>query len=254
MWSIRPALSMSTTTFNRLKKYYFCAFSIAFFATTVLFQAIYLDKRYADRVILPECPWCDANAKGDVVYLPMDASVMRFLSPADSEFLADMLWLRALYYFGQHSLTDGQYPYLVNLLDMITDLAPRWDYPYHYGAVILGDASDTPDDAFYMIDKGLVHHPENWQLWFFKGYYLWKDGDNLNAADALQKAAVLPGAPVYLAQLSATLLTREGRRDMALHFLEQALSMTQDPRQRKFIIQKIQKVKAQHDSTGASVE
>lgn len=236
------------------KRYYFFILSILFFGATTVLQANYLDKRYANRIILPECPWCDANAKGDVVYLPIDATVMRFMSPADSEFLADMLWLRALYYFGQHALTDQQYPYLMNLLDIITDLAPRWEYPYTYGAVILGDASDTTDDAFYMIDKGLVHHPENWQLWFFKGYYLWKDGDDLGAAEALQKAAVLPGAPVYLAELSATLLTREGQKDLALRFLEQALNMTKDPRQRKFIIQKIKKVRAQHDGTGTSME
>lgn len=236
------------------KNFPFYILSMLLFGATVLFQADYLGNRYADRIILPECPWCDANAKGDVVYLPMDASVMRLLSPADSGFLADTLWMRALYYFGQHALTDRQYPYLMNLLDIITDLAPRWDYPFVYGAVILGDASDTPDDAFYMIDKGLVHHPENWQLWFFKGYYLWKNGDNLSAAEALQNASILPGAPIYLSQLSATLLTREGRRDMALRFLEQALHMTKDPRQRKFIIQKIRKIGAQHDSTGASVE
>lgn len=232
---------------------YFTVLAI-FLLATMAFQAQYLNIRYADRIILPECPWCDASAKGDVVYLPVDASVMSLVSPADDGFLADMLWLRALYYFGQHTLTDRQYPYLLDLLDMITDLAPRWEYPFIYGAVILSDASDDVDDAIYIIEKGLLHHPENWQLWFLKGYYFWKNEMLFDAGEALQKAALLPGAPVYLAELSATLLTREGRREMALRFLQQSLEMIKDPKQRAFILKKILKLKAQNDDTGTSVE
>ncbi len=227
---------------------------ILVFFSTFFLQQHYLDKRYSNRIILPECPWCDANAKGDVVYLPLGASMMLIISPADPDFLANMLWMRALYYFGQHSLTDRQYPFLMNLLDMITDLAPRWEAPYTYGAVILGDTNKNSDDVIYMIEKGLSYHPENWQLWFFKGYYLWKNDDNIEAANALQKAAVLPGAPVYIAELSATLLTKNGKRDMALKFLEQSLQIIKDPRQREFIIKKINKVKAHYDGTGTSME
>ena len=162
--------------------------------------------------------------------------------------------MRALYYFGQHSLTDRQYPYLMNLLDIITDLAPQWVGPYTYGAVILADAGENPDDALYIADKGLIHHPGNWRLWFFKGYYLSKNGDDLDAAEALQKAAVLPGAPIYLAELSATLLTRGGHREMALRFLEQSLEMIKDPRQREFILRKIKKIKAESHGTSTSME
>jgi len=228
--------------------------ALVFLGSAIGIQADFLENRYRGRVILPECAWCDASAKGDVVYLPVNASVMRLLSPADSDFLADMLWMRALYYFGQHYLTDRQYPHLVNLLDMMTDLAPRWEYPYAYGAVILADVGDGTEEALYMVEKGLTHHPEDWQLWFFKGYYLMKDGNNIEAAEALHRAAVLPGAPVFLAELSATLLTREGKRDMALRFLEASLDMIEDPRQRKFIIRKMQKVKRQHDGTGTAME
>ena len=240
--------------FRLMRKSYHFIILILFFFTTMVLQADYLDKRYRDRIILPECPWCDATAKGDVVYLPLDAAIMQLLSPADTDFLADMLWMRALYYFGQHALTDRQYPYLLNLLDIITDLAPKWEGPYTYGAVTLADTGGSPDDALYMIEKGLAYHPENWQLWFFKGYYLWKNGDNIVAAETLQKAAVLPGAPVYLAELSATLLTREGRRGMALRFLEQSLEMIKDPKQRAFIVRKIKKIKAEHHDTSTSME
>lgn len=240
--------------FMMRNKFFYITLLMVFSLTTVALQIIYIDKRYTNRILLPECPWCDAGAEGDVVYLPIDASAMRLISPADPDFLADMLWMRALYYFGQHALTDRQYPFLLNLLDMITDLAPRWEDPYAYGGVILADVGDGTEEALYMVEKGLTHHPEDWQLWFFKGYYLMKDGNNLEAAEALQKAAVLPGAPVYLAELSATLLTREGKRDMALRFLEASLEMIADPRQREFIIQKMQKVKGQYDDTGTAME
>ncbi len=240
--------------FSYSKRYYCVSTFVFFFISTVAFQGHYLDIRYTERIILPECPWCDASAKGDIVYLPFDASIMRLISPANPEFIADALWMRALYYFGKHSLTDQQYPYLLNLLDITTDLAPRWKFPYTYGALIMADSEGGADDASYMIEKGLIHHPEDWQLWFFKGYQLMKEGHNLEAAEALHTASVLPDAPVFLAELSATLMTREGRRDMALRFLQQSLQMIKDPRQREFIIRKIQKVRAQYDATGTPVD
>jgi len=219
--------------------------SLVFFLVfVILVQAHYSEKRYLERVTVPECPWCDArDTQKDIVYIPVSSSLMRLLSPADPHFLADMLWMRTSYYFGSHALTDRKYTYLFHLLDIITDLSPEWENPYFFGAVILPTEGNAVEDGLYLIEKGIIHHPETWELWFFKGYYLWKKQEDLiGGAEALHRASLLPGAPVYLANLSATLATQEGQKELAMRFLRQALENITDQNQRRILMQKMEEM------------
>lgn len=213
--------------------------------SAIFFQSVYLDNRYSAFVPLPDCPWCDQNkaTRQDVIYLPIKAPLMRFFAPADPDFLADMLWMRACYYFGQHALTDRQYPYLLDLLDLITDLAPNWIDPYLFGGLVLPTEANAVDEGMNLIEKGLLHHPNNWELWFFKGYYLWKSYEDFEgAAEAIHKASVSPGAPVYLANLSATFATKAGKKELAIRFLREALNHMTDSQQRWIIERKIEEI------------
>lgn len=228
-----------------MKRGIYLLISVFFLITfTLLLQAHFLDKRYGVHTPIPECPWCeDKGLDEDVVYVPLNASIMRLISPADPHLLADLLWMRTAYYFGRHALTDREYPYLLHLLDLITDLSPEWELPYFFGAVILPTEAGEVEDGFYLIEKGLKYHPDNWELWFFKGFYLWKSrGDVLSAAHALHKASLLPGAPIYLGRLSATLATRAGQQELAMRFIEEALRNIQDPAQRKILLEKLEEV------------
>ncbi|NJL59305.1 MAG: hypothetical protein HC887_06325 [Desulfobacteraceae bacterium] len=204
---------------------FFSTLLLTMLVCTICLQIRFLEDRFPKRVAVPECPWCDAgDTSADVVYLPVSTSVMRLFAPADPNFLADMIWMRTTYYFGKHVLTDRQYPYLLHLLDMITDLAPRWENPYLFGAIALPTETQIVADGLYLIDKGLSHHPQNWMLWFFKGYYFWKSlNDMEKASEALYKASTCPEAPAYLANLSAKLATQAGKRELAIRFLQESI-------------------------------
>ncbi len=212
--------------------------------STLLLQTHFLNERYGEYTPLAECPWCENRGLDeDVVYVPLDASIMRLFAPADPHFLADFLWMRASYYFGQHVLTDQEYPYLLHLLDLITDLSPTWEQPYLFGAVILPTEAGAVEDGFYLIDKGLIYHPKSWQLWFFKGFYLWQSsGDILSAAKVFHKASLLPKAPVYLGPLSATLATQAGQKELAMRFLHEALRHVEGLSQRKILREKLEEI------------
>ena len=211
--------------------------------STILLQKDFADKKNGDITAVPGCPWCDERSTDDVVFLPLNASIMRLFSPADPQFLSDILWMRTSYYFGQHMLTDRDYPYLLHMLDLITDLSPDWIQPYLFGAVILPSEAESVEDGFYIIDKGLLFHPDNWQLWFFKGFYLWQiKNDLLGASKALQTASELDGAPVYLINIAASFTTQAGNKDFAIRFLKEALKKVQDERYRKMILEKMKEV------------
>jgi tetratricopeptide (TPR) repeat protein len=211
--------------------------------STILLQKDFADHKFGKRIAVPECPWCDERAVDDVVFIPLNASIMRLFSPADPLFLGDILWMRMSYYFGQHMLTDRDYPYLLHMLDLITDLTPGWIQPYLFGAVVLPSETESVEDGFYIIDKGLLFHPDNWQLWFFKGFYLWQmKNDLLGASEALNKASQLENAPAYLINLAASFATKGGHRALAVEFLKEALKNVQDATQRKMILKKMTEV------------
>jgi tetratricopeptide (TPR) repeat protein len=225
---------------------FFHCLLIAFLLGALLpLQAHFSEIRFKNRVVVPECPWCDVRPgeESDVVFLPIQEKMMRLFAPADPNFLADLLWLQTCYYFGARSLTSREYPYLFNMLDLITDLAPRWDEPFLFGAAILPTEGDALGDGLYMIDKGLVFHPDNWRLWFFKGFYFWNMlGDYEGASEALLKAAKQPDAPAYLGPLSATIASRSGQREFALRFIQEALQALDDETQREALLQKMREL------------
>lgn len=208
------------------------------------FQARLTEQRYGRFEPLVECPWCEDNTlRDDAAFIPVRADLLRLLAPADPHFLSNILWVRATYYFGSHALTDRRYPYLFHLLDLITDLSPLWDHPYFFGAVVLPFEAEAAEDGLYLIEKGLVYHPDNWQLWFFKGFSLWKAfDDTISAAEDLHRASLLPGAPVYLARLAATLATQAGQKELSLRFLEEARNNLTDPLHQQLLEDKIEEI------------
>ena len=214
------------------------------FGSAILLQADLVSRKYGGFVPTEDCPWCEDSApQDDAAFIPVRTDILKLLAPADPHFLSNVLWIRAMYYFGSHALTDRQYPYLFHLLDLITDLSPLWDHPYYFGAVVLPFETDAAEDGLYLIEKGLVYHPDNWQLWFFKGFCLWKAfGDRISAAEDLLRASLLPEAPAYLAALSATFATQAGQKELALRFLEEARNNIHDPMHQKLLADKIEEI------------
>lgn len=184
-----------------------------------------------------------ATRNQDVIYVPLHSSVIKLLAPADPSFISDLIWMRTAYYFGFHAMSDRQYPYLAHLLDVITDLSPKWDIPYYFGATLLPIEADSAEEGYYIIDKGIREFPDDWHLWFFKGYYQWQiDNDLTNAAETLQHASSLHGAPSYLARLPATLATRTGQRELAIRFIHESLKQVKDEKQKQVLLEKLQEM------------
>lgn len=212
----------------------------------IIFQSHFATQRFSNRVVIPECPWCDVSetTNEEVPFLPVRVEILRLAAPADPDFLADLFWLRVCYYFGAHSLTTRKYPYLFEMIDMITELAPRWEGPFLFGALILPTEAGMLEDGLYLIDKGLVFHPDNWELFFFKGYYHWKMLDDpIGASEMLFKASQIKDAPKYLARLSASLASKAGRRELAIRFLQEAMENLDDHKQREALLRKMEEIR-----------
>ena len=214
-----------------------------FITITLCNQIFYLNKRFDYIFFSEDCPWCEGQRMDELIYVPVNTFTATLITPADHDFMGDLIWLRTSYYFGSHALTDRKYFYLVFLLDLVTDLSPKWKAPYIFGAVILPIETDSASETLYLLEKGLQHNPFSWQLYFFKGYILWKYMDEpKTASQCFFESSRIKGAPPFLISLSATLATEAGEKELARRFLEISLKNLDDPIQRSLLIKKVQEI------------
>ncbi len=147
-------------------------------------------------------------ATEEPIYLPR-AELLRPLSLGYHNVLADILWFRAISYFGKHYRSDRTYPWLAHICDLVTDLDPRAEHVYRFAGLILPWEAGDIDGGIRILEKGVREIPDSWGLTYYLGFtYFFFKNDLPTAAEHLQRAATLPGAHAGVARL-ATILTTE---------------------------------------------
>lgn len=161
---------------------------------------------------------------------------------------ADLIWLRAVQYFGVKEQTAEGYRWAYHAVDVLTDLDPTFVYAYQMAGTILGVWAKLPQESVDILAKGMVHNPEVWQLPFFLGYdYFYELHDPVSAAKFFRLASMLPGAPEYLPKLAARMTIEAGDPKAALEFLQRLYQQVQDPRLREGLERRIREVIAERD-------
>jgi tetratricopeptide (TPR) repeat protein len=148
---------------------------------------------------------------------------------------ADTYWIRAIQHYGGDRLTGGRtrkYELLFPLLDTATTLDPYFNIAYRFGAIFLSEGypggPGRPDQAVALLRKGIAAQPGKWQYYQDIGFvYYWQLRDFQAAAGWFQRAAAQPGAPNWLAPLSASMLARGGDRTSARFLWRQLLTSEQ---------------------------
>jgi hypothetical protein len=88
--------------------------------------------------------------------------------------------------------------------------------------VWLVDSQESVREANRLLRRGIEHHPGEWRQPFYLGfnhyYYL---GENAEAADAMERAAALEGAPRYLPRLVARLRAGSAGLETSAAFLSE---------------------------------
>jgi hypothetical protein len=180
----------------------------------------------------------------NLLYIPAGRH-LDYLSLGFRGLYADVLWMRAIGYFGAHALTDGAYPWLYHILDQVTTLDPAFRFPYYFGGITLAVAAERAEESVRILEKGMVRYPGDWRFPFYAGfdcfYYL---QDPARAAAFMNVAASLPRAPAYLPRLAASLMVESGRVPAAIRFLETMAEEARDEGVREEIRAKIAKLRA----------
>ena len=158
------------------------------------------------------------NALEELAYYPSG----RHLAPATlghGDTAADLAWMRAVQYYGEHRHIDNRFTHLEHIFDILTTLAPRFESAYVFGGFALAQEGRDFPAAERLLQKGLDANPRSGWLAFETGFlYFVRPGgrDLTHAAEYFERAARLPGGPPESARFAA--FARQNAGDLAMAY------------------------------------
>jgi len=187
----------------------------------------------------------------DLMYLP-SGKFLKGAALGYDELLADLLWIKAIGYFGGHAITDQNYDWLYHILDITTTLDPLFDDPYEFGGIVFANEVGDVDSSIKLLDKGMknvpTHHWRYWYLPFFQSFnYMYYKNDYKMAARYLEIAAKYPGRPDYLPLLVSRLYANAGDPEVAIAFLKEMINSTESDELKERLEKRIKEVMADRD-------
>jgi len=180
----------------------------------------------------------------DIYYLP-PPSWLRVFSLGHEEALADLIWMRALVYFGEELGERGEVAHVFDYGDAIVTLDPYFAAAYRWvgSAAIYRTGNVTARDAeraIAFLERGVRRLPDDgellWELGATLSYELPPLLDDPAAKRAakqrgipyLEAAARRGGGPPWLVLTNASQLERLGRTEQAIRHLEEMYATVRD--------------------------
>ena len=146
-----------------------------------------------------------ANPLEELSYYPSGLK-LRAAAFGHDEAAADLAWLRAVQYYGEHRSTDGRFARMPHVFDILTSLSPRFLSPHVFGAFAMAQEGGDFAGAEKLMRKGLEANPRSGRLAFELGflYYVRPGGRDLRqAAEYFEQAARQKDAPPASARFAA---------------------------------------------------
>ena len=166
-----------------------------------------------------------------------DGDVLRVLSLGFERAVADLFWVRTVYYVGDEHASAANWPAAERLANLVTDIDPRFDTAYVVMASVLSGLRRDPDAAIRLLEKGAAES-RYWRLHFLLGFqYFMEKGEHVKGAQHLQRAFEL-GGPPYLQFLVSRLYTHAGDPATAMQFITARLQNEETPEVRAQLLKR----------------
>lgn len=204
-------------------------------------------------------------AEADNLYLP-SAKTLQLLSLGHTEAAADLVAARANVYFGTQLHARAPQRWLKRYLDTTVALDPHFHGIYLSGAAMLvyngrPISTDALLEAVDLLERGTKVFPLDWELHFQLGFNLlfelpgvageedprvpaWRQ----RGVESLRQAALFEGAPYWVPNLVARMLTKRGSEDLAIRHLEQAYAVAATKEAQTQILLKLRAARGQQFS------
>ena len=118
--------------------------------------------------------------------------------------LADLTWLRAVQYYGEHRGSDGRFALLAHVLDIVTSLDGRHRNAYVFGGTALAQEGQQFEAGVALLEKGRARNPDTWVYPFEIGFLTFVEKRDSEAASQWFREAVRkPDCPDYVRHFAA---------------------------------------------------
>lgn len=179
----------------------------------------------------------------ELMYFP-SGQVLEPMSLGDPQTLADLLWLRAIQYYGEHRLTDNRYPFAGHIFEIITALDPHFVEAYIFAGLVLAGEGGDHERGLRLLRRGIAWNPWRWDLAFETGFvYYVAASDDAQSARFFEQARRLPGAPEIVTRFAAHVRSRAGNNEAALALWEEVLLTTSHPLMRDLAERKVKSLR-----------
>ena len=155
----------------------------------------------------------------ELAYYP-SGQALRPATLGHAESAADLAWIRAVQYYGEHRQTDNRFRHLDHVFDILTTLSPRFQSAYVFGAFSLAQEGRDFERAYRLLEKGIEANPRSGRLAFEMGFlhYVRPGGRDLPEAAAwFEQASRLPDGPPNASRFAA--FARQHSGDLAVAYL-----------------------------------
>jgi hypothetical protein len=186
---------------------------------------------YLARVAEPMLP--QERFLSELAYYP-SGDWLRAMSFGESVLLADLTWLRAVQYYGEHRQSDNKFELLHHAFDVVTNFDPGHSNSYVFGGTSLAQEGGQFDKGEALLRKGRRANPESWVYPFELGFiHFVEKRDYLYAGLWFQEAARKPDCPDYVKRFAAFAMERAGSLETALNLWRVVAEQTNNPLLRK---------------------
>ena len=180
-------------------------------------------------------------------FLPQP-EVLKIVSLGYQSIVADFIWLQAIQAMSEKRLSEEAGRWIYRALDVVTTLDPQFVRAYEAGGLALCTLVVLPEESNALLEKGMKHNPQVWQLPFILGInYYFELGDDAKAGEYIAKAASLPGAPAYLSGLAARLYVSAKAPQNAVELLASLYEHAADGDARQVLEQRLKQAIVERD-------
>lgn len=141
--------------------------------------------------------------------------------------LADLTWLRAIQYYGEHRATDNQFGQMAHVFDIITTLDPQHRNAYVFGGTSLAQEGRQFDAGVALLERGRAEDPTTWVYPFEIGFlYFVERRDVEQAALWFEEAVRKKDCPDYVRHFAAYTSGQAGYVEQAVTLWESVAEET----------------------------
>lgn len=193
----------------------------------------------------------DRTAKGqlrervvqEMMYFP-SGKFMRGAAVEYQHLAADVVWLRAIQYYGYHLMTDQKYEWLGHVFEILTALDPQFTGAYHFGAMTLAWDARKPHEALRLLTNGMMSNPFEWQLPFDAGFICYMLLEDYETAGTFFRiASQLPDAWLIASRWAAVSMAKGGDYETAREMWVEIYRGTENKALRALVVRQLRRLK-----------